>query len=367
MTTGHVPFDTRVFQKECRTLAAAGYDVTLVAGHDANVEVEGVHLVAVRIPRSRWERLLVAPWRVLRAALRVGGDVFHFHDPDLIPAAFVLAVVLRKKVVYDSHEDVPRLLLDREWLPRRLRHPISRTIALLERWIVRSFALVISAEDTGAERFRPVRALVVRNYVRSDEFPTELPEYSTRPRRITYVGDLTRQRGIPELVAAVGLVPPDIGAELVLAGRMNTPGLEADLHRSPGWPDTRHVGWLERTEVTRLLAESRVGAVTWHPTRKHAEGAVPVKLFEYMAAGLPVVASDLPAIRSVVARDGVGILVDPSDVAAIAEAFEWLLTHEDDAAEMGHRGREAVVAHYQWDSEARTLLDAYSDLIGTGH
>ena len=85
MTSIHVIVDPRIVRKECTTLAQAGYDVTLVAAHDGPVSSGSVRIVTVPKPKSRTERMTLTAFRVFRAALRERADVYHMHDPELLP------------------------------------------------------------------------------------------------------------------------------------------------------------------------------------------------------------------------------------------------------------------------------------------
>ncbi len=107
-----------------------------------------------------------------------------------------------------------------------------------------------------------------------------------------------------------------------------------------------------------MLGEARAGLVLFHDVPNHTS-AYPNKLFEYMSAGLPVIASHFPLWRSIVERDRCGMLVDPRDATAIAKAIDWVLTHPEEAEAMGRRGRDAVAATYNWAAEERKLLAIY--------
>ncbi len=132
----------------------------------------------------------------------------------------------------------------------------------------------------------------------------------------------------------------------------------------PGAERTDIRGWLHREQLVEVLAETRVGIVTLHPTPKYLD-SYPTKLFEYMSAGLPVIASDFPQWRRFVEEAQCGVLVDPRDPEAIAEAMQWILEHPDEAAAMGARGREAVRDRYSWEQEAPKLLAFYEELRKT--
>ena len=183
--------------------------------------------------------------------------------------------------------------------------------------------------------------------------PAPVPAFETRERLVAYVGAVTEARGAAEMVQAAARLPD--GARLVLAGPAFPPALSDCLDALPGAERTERPGRLGRPAVTDLLARARAGLVVLHPTPQYVD-AYPTKLFEYMAAGLPVVASDVPLWRRIVEGTGCGLLVDPLDPAAIAAACARLLADEALAAQMGAAGREAALARFAWRGEAERLV-----------
>lgn len=356
LAPGHVAFDTRVFWKECRTLADAGYDVTLVAPHERDEVRDGVRVVALPRWTSRRQRFLRNPWAMAAAVRRVDADIVHFHDIEALPLGLLLAVAGRR-VIYDSHEDYPRLTLDRTWIPRHLRNTLSVVVARLEQFAERWFAGVVSAEDVGAQRFRGDRLEVIRNFALAAEVDQlDRTAWAERPQRVVYVGDIVDDRGAVEMVDAMASVQTP-GARLTLIGPLRSTELDARLRASPGWNRVDYLGRCDREAVIRELNRARVGIVLLMPTVKYVGGAVPVKLFEYLAAGMPVVASDLHQLRSVLEPAEAGVLVDPVDVAAIARALDTLL--DEPGADAGARGRQVVRSRYMWEREAVRLLELY--------
>lgn len=363
LTSTHRPFDTRVFQKECRSLAKAGYRVTLVVPHAEDVRVDGVQIRGVPLPGDGRERLKKTTRDVYRAALRENPEaVFHFHDAELLPFMFLLKLKGRT-VIYDAHEDTPRQMRYQHWIPAALRRPIGWFMWVLEFIAGRMFDHIIAAEPVIADYFPRKRTSLIRNYPMLEEFEhcNDIP-YASRPMHLGFAGGISEVRGAVELVEALALLGDAYPVKLMMAGTFYPTTLKSRVEQLPGWQQIDFKGWLNREDVLDLLARVRIGMITRHPIERHLT-AFPTKLFEYMAAGLPVVVSDLPTIRPIVDACQCGILVDPLNPEAIAAGIRELLDAPDAAAAMGQRGLEAVRQQYNWDTESKKLLEIYSELL----
>lgn len=364
LTSVHPADDVRIFVKECRSLAAAGYDVFLVAPGDQRQVADGVHLVPVTRPRTRLERMTRTAWSILRSSQRLRAQVYHFHDPELIPIG-VLLKLGGKCVIYDVHEDLPRQILDKDWIHPLLRAPIAWLASVGESLAGRVLDATVAATPTIAARFPRSSTAIVRNLPILEELAPDsrTSEYQKRAATVAYVGGIAATRGAHQMVAATNLVSRRHSPRLVLAGRFQPPALAAELARIPGWDRVDVAGWLGRTEVAGLLGTARIGLVTLLPTASYLE-SYPTKLFEYMAAGLPVIASDFPLWREIVHGAGCGLLVDPHDPGSIAAAIDRLLDDPAEAEAMGLRGQQAIIEQYSWETERGHLLDLYTRLVG---
>lgn len=360
LTSAHPRHDIRIFVKECATLAAAEHEVYLIVADGLGAETRsGVTFIDVGAKSGgRLARMTDTVRKVKQAALELKPELVHFHDPELIPAA----LALKKhgiKVVYDVHEDLPRQVLSKPWIPKLLRKPISATVEALEHYAVRRFDAVVAATPFIRERFERAGArkvIDVCNYPIVAELVRDTP-WHDRQDLVCYLGGITRIRGIEPIVAAL----PDADVRLDLAGPWSEPGLKESLQTSEGWPWVNDLGVLDRTGVAAVLARCKVGLVTLFPTPNYVD-ALPIKLFEYMAAGMPAIASDFPLWRSIVEDAGCGLLVDPQDPAAIARAMRTLLSDQTRAHEMGESGKRAVLAKYSWEAEGRKLAGLYQTL-----
>jgi len=359
-TTVHPLFDIRIFYKQAKTLAKAGYDVTLIAQHKGDEVIEDVKIISLPAPRSRLSRIFGLTLRTFRLALKQKAALYHFHDPELIPVGLALKALTSARVVYDIHEDYPRQILSKAWIPAIFRKPIAWGMGLLERIAASFFDGLVAATPGIARRFPPAKTVVVSNFPRVKELTSqeETAPYQGRPNWVVYVGSIASVRGAVEMVKAVARA--NAPTQLVLAGRFESTALQQALSGLPGWQRTRFVGWLDRRQVRDLLGKARVGLVLLHPLPRYQE-AWPVKLFEYMAAGIPFIASDFPLWREL--GDGAGLFVNPLEPQAIAQAMDWLLMHPEEAEAMGRRGRESVLEKYNWEAEARKLLRLYERLL----
>jgi glycosyltransferase involved in cell wall biosynthesis len=281
------------------------------------------------------------------------------HDPELLPAALRLKR-RGKTVLYDAHEDLPLQLLGKPYLAPWARRAAALAATRYLRHACPRLDGVVAATPHIRDWFLPLqpRTIDVNNYPRLEEF-TPGPAWEARPVQACYVGGLSEIRGIRELVRACELLRSP--ARLALAGDFSEPALAAQMRTAPGWRRVDAHGRLGREAVAALLGQSRAGLVTLHPLAHHRD-ALPVKLFEYMAAGIPVIASDFAGWRAIVDGARCGLCVDPLEPSAIAAAIDYLLDHPELASRMGDNGRQAVAAHYNWHTESHKLISFYEQL-----
>jgi glycosyltransferase involved in cell wall biosynthesis len=366
LTSVHSPFDTRIFVKECRSLARAGFDVTIIAPHSRDEIADNVRIKAVRSAPGdgRLRRMTATAWSVLREALRQNADLYHFHDPELIPAALVLRAY-NKSVIYDIHENVPKDILLKQYLPLWSRHTLSWLIDHLEVFAARQFSALITVSPLIAERFLATnpKTVLVRNFPDPGELTeaADIPWEARKPL-VVFPGGILPERGIRQMVHAMACLPDSTEATLEIASGEFPKDLWEELTKHPGWRRVNYVGRLSRLQVVELLGRASAGLVLYLPEGQNF-CSMPHKLFEYMAAGIPVIASDLPIWRRLLDGIHCAIFVDPLKPEAIAEAIQHVLQHPTEAAKMGRTGREAIRDSFNWDSEAREMVKLYHGLV----
>ncbi len=359
--------DPRIYEKECNSLARAGYEVHLLVGQsssdfsDSSAEEgqtdRGIFLHGISLPANRWKRLFFGNRRMYKKLLELRADLYHFHDPELLP----VGLKLRKRgkaVVYDAHEDLPRQMLSKAWLPAPLRRPLAVVVEKIENFFASRMSAVVAPTPHLQRRFAKVNGKSVQVANFTPWTFSDLPPFAERPKKLLYVGTLLKVRGIAEMIEAAA----EAGYPLHLAGNWHSASYEAYCKKLPGWENVHFHGYIGPQKKKALLADSRIGLVLLHPIQNYLL-AWPVKLFEYMAAGLPVIASDFPLWREIVQGHECGINVNPLDKKQITRAMRLLMEEEQTAAQMGAKGQLAARQKYHWSSQEKNLLALYDEIL----
>ncbi|HNS20522.1 MAG TPA: glycosyltransferase family 4 protein [Sedimentisphaerales bacterium] len=365
LTSVHIPFDGRVFHKEARSLAKAGYEVVLIARHDKEETVGGVRVVPLAEPRNRLQRMTKVLWRLYRLAVQENADVYHFHDPELIVVGLLLKL-WGKKVIWDVHEHYPNAIRDKYYLSKPLRRVISKSFDLFERAAVGFFDYVIYTTPVVGTRYQRMK---VRSG-RIENYPiVELSQAFARDpqEKIIFLGGMSPIRGLVQVIEAFSLVSKKHPSwELCLVGVYHPKSFEQELKdladRLGVATNVKFLAWVPYEEKERLSSQASMGIITYLPYSNNTS-CLPNKLFDYMLVGLPVIASDFPLYREVVEPARCGVLVDPSRPDQIAQAMEHLIEHPQEAREMGQRGRRAVLEKYNWEKESERLLSIYDQVL----
>lgn len=363
LTSAHPRDDIRVFLKECRSLVAHGHQVVLVVADGRGDEVRnGVTIADVGRSTGRLDRMLKATRRVFRKAIELDAEVYHLHDPELLPVGLKLKR-RGKKVVFDAHEDVPKQILGKHYLHAWVRRILSWGFAHFERYACARFDGVVTATPYIRDKFLPINpcSVDVNNFPMIGELESAV-SWQDKADEVCYVGSIAQIRGVKELVRA--MESTHTSARLILVGGFAEAQVEAEVLSYPGWGKVNALGVQDRLGVREVMGRSVAGVVTLHPVSNYLD-ALPIKMFEYMSAGIPVIASDFDLWRTIVQESQCGLCVDPMDPVAIASAIDHLVSHRDEAEKMGGNGRQAVLSRYNWAREEAKLIEFYDRLLSS--
>ncbi|WP_373358242.1 glycosyltransferase family 4 protein [Acinetobacter lactucae] len=361
LTSAHPRIDTRIFVKQCCSLAKS-YDTYLVVADGNGDEVKDlVKILDVGKFNGRRNRILNAPKAVFEKALALEAEIYHLHDPELIPIGLKLKK-MGKKVFFDAHEDLPNQIMSKHYLNPISKKIIAFLVKAYEKYACAKLDGVVAATPFIRDKFLKINknTIDINNYPKIEEF-NSIPRDTLKENRVCYIGGLADVRGIVEMVQAINLAQGN--AKLILAGDFADKNLEKSVMEMQGWSKVNFLGYVDRSEIKNTLASSNAGLVVLHPTRSYLD-SLPVKMFEYMCAGIPVIASDFPLWRSIVDDAQCGICVDPLKPNEIAQAIDYFLKNPDEARLLGEQGRAAILEKYNWGIEESKLLKLYESLQG---
>lgn len=359
LTSVHSRKDTRIFLKECISLSSS-YDVNLVVADGLGDEVvQEVSIIDVGKANGRLQRILTTTNKIYQKAMELDSDIYHFHDSELLYAGLKL-IRHGKKVIYDVHEDLPKLILEKTYLPSWFLPILSKTLDIYEIYTARKFSSVLAATPSIQQRFtsQSITCHNINNYPIIGELDTGVVNKEAC-YNICYIGDITRVRGIVELVKALEFT--DEKTRLLLGGPLNESGLLDELQSLKSWDKVDMLGFVTREQVKDIFAKSVAGMVTFLPFPNHIE-AQPNKMFEYMSAELPLIGSNFPLWREIIEGNNCGLCVNPMQPKAIANAINTLIDNKDLVVRMGQEGKKAVLSRYNWGIEEKKLLLIYKEL-----
>jgi len=361
-TSAHKSNDVRIFLKECTSLAKAGFNVTLVAANCKTEKINGVQIIGVEAPiKNRFFRMFATSGKVFQQALQVDADIYHFHDPELLRFALRLKRG-GKKIIYDAHEDLPKQVLGKFWINRFLRPLIAGLIRQYENYIASRLDCVVTATPSIRDRFKKVNPLSIdiNNFPLADELSNQT-EWKEKKNEVCYIGSISEIRGAKQIIEAMQFTNE---TKLNLAGTASPSTLYNSLKLIPSWNQVNDLGYIDREKATDIMSRSKAGIVTFLPQPNHMD-AQPNKMFEYMSAGIPVIASHFPLWKEIIEGNKCGICVNPNKPEEIANAINYLLKNEAEAEQMGKNGRKSVLKKYNWEIENEKLINFYTQLIKT--
>lgn len=362
ISTVHSSYDDRIYYKEVKSLADQGFKVFLIIRNDKNEVRNKVQIQRVPeqmgILRRFFFDLIVAPIKVLRTR----AQVVHFHDPELIFTGLILKL-FRKKVIYDIHELVYYQIGDRRLY--NLNSVIQKIYLLFEFLALKYFDLIILAEEGYLSYYlrkyqgQSDKIKVISNFPVVQLINSVKPLPNTSKKLVLiYVGGLSRVRGIKELIESTENLKDQV--ELWLLGEWEDNNYFVECQSLTGWKNIKYFGFVRLEEVYKYMKAADIGVALLYPIPNHLT-SLAVKIFEYMACGIPMLLSDFPLWEEKFSE--CSVFADPYNPKAISEAIHSLCTDKDMRIRLGNGGKKLVNEHYSWESESKKLINMYNSII----
>jgi glycosyltransferase involved in cell wall biosynthesis len=362
-TIVHKPEDTRIFHKECKSLAKE-YDVTLVTTCDNTFDKDGVHMLGIGYPKSTADRIKRI-FSIIPLLRRLKADAYHFHDPELILTGFLLKKLYGKTVVYDVHEHyTSKFRVKKLGRFSGLKNIIIKGWTWMERWMGNQFDLVVSADSFTASQFTKPPSIVIANVptlnfirdVNAERIIDHNQEF-----RVVYLGTIHELRGLRTAVEAIEKVKyPNI--QLHVIGESRYPELTKLFQESKRVVYHGSIPWQVLNDE---LKKCHLGIALFHPVPAftYYPGENIVKLFEYAGLGIPYLISNFDKLNNFVRTNGGGLTVDPLDTSKIAETIEKVYLDQRLYSRLRNEGIAMVREKYNWENQEKILLQAYSTML----
>lgn len=364
ITTVHTNrYDVRIFEKECSSIAKAGFDTTLIVNDQLSDEVKNdVKIFSLREkPKNRWDRANRIAHLMLKRAQEIDADIYHVHDPELLR----IAVKLRKngkKVIFDSHEFTAEQILTKPYLPTVIRGMISKLYRNYEIVMLNKLSgLVFPCTYNGRDFFEKVKIpkVLIGNYptIKILERDT-YDENVKKQKKLCYVGGISESRGIVRMVNVAHLS----GYRLVLIGEISE-AQKKQYEKLPGWVNVDCLGKLSHDIAMNEISKCTIGLSLLQNQGQYALlDNLPTKLYEYMAMGMPAVVSDFPYYKKVLEKYQFGLAVNPSNDEEIAIAIKRIIGDQKLQEKMAAEGKRAIREEMNWEKDVQKLIVFYEQL-----
>ncbi|NTW77234.1 MAG: glycosyltransferase family 4 protein [Syntrophaceae bacterium] len=362
LSSAHSVEDERILHRMAKTAANYGFKSIFVVPHDGMFVCSDITFIACPKKTNKTNNRLVrfvALFCQFRWALCSNVGVFQIHDPDLLFVGLILKLFGRR-VIYDVHDDYEASSRDRLRHHKIMQSWIPALWWFFERNVVAVFDGVVVADRYLEKKFLKCKPVVLGNYPRLD-FTSEAHADDEETFNLIYVGGVTRERGLEMAFRALQLLTdPSLRLHIIGAGCDTT---LLDMLRT----DHRVIlhGRVSWTELHRYYVKSHVGLALYQPLESflYYPGENAVKVIEYMAAGIPVLCSDFPGLKTFTEGSGCGLVVKPNDPLAIAEKIQLLMDDPELRKSLGKRGRFLFETEYNWEKHEQKLVDLYHRIL----
>jgi len=372
LTNTHNPLDHRIFYKESLSLKKYGHSIIVigVGNKSKKFNKHEIEVIQIKSIKNRVFKRLFSFLFLLKQAISMKADVYHCHDLEAGVICIILKFLTNSKFVFDVHEYNPELYYEAISLPKLFKKIFKKIIVFLDIIVAKKSDYIILVDENLLIKYKKINknSLTIKNFISYDILSEKNKNNNKENRYILYIGGIVKNRGIFEIIkCAYILKKKGFREKFVIVGSFAKSSEEIqalslvkklDIENSINF-----IGRVPYNKVSNFLKNAKIGLLILLPSERYIKGSYPVKLFEYMYYGLPVIASDLPGINEIINTEKCGILVNPVDLNDIANSLIYLINNPNMAKEYGDRGRRAVIKKYNWGVEEPKLLSIYKKIL----
>lgn len=377
LSIAHGPYDDRIYYKETLSLSKKYSNIYIIApcrdeDNDNVHEENEIRVLPLNTSGSKLRRFLNIA-TAIRMIHKIKPDICHFHEYEFIFGLPLLRLLSKCRIIYDVHEAYPEMVEQSRKVPASIRPYVAKFVDITERVLSRMTDYVITADNNIAERFNRLRNVtVIFNYPRLNLFEPDKDRLIKLNKRyesripIIYQGSMSEERGLFKMIDAMYILmreKPEI--ILLLVGEMDEALLKKTTEQIQFKNLQNHidiVGWVSHKDVVNYICVSKIGLAPLLPTKKFMKN-IPIKQFEYMACGIPVLGADLPPIASYINSSGCGRVFDSTSADALADGVIKILESESEWKRMSQAGKKAVRDVWNWDKMEEKLFMVYENII----
>lgn len=362
----HTTNDTRVFHRECVSLAAH-FDVTYIGiGQESGI-FKGVKVIAISKPQSRFHRLLFVTWKVFYLALKERAQIYHIHDAELIPFAFLLTLI-GKKVIYDIHENTYEDILHKPWIPNSLRSLYGASYRLLEYIASQSmYIILVIAKQNFKNKFKAKKYSIIQNFADLELMSPFINKSRNELKEINlfYMGMITDYYYdlMPVIKAIYQLKKEGTTVNLHCVGYLGNYFNSTILKDSIFQSVQNQIFFYGYQSIEEGYALSKICKIGLCLKNQPEEILVSHerKFFEYMAIGLPVISCNASIYKDIIETHNLGLTVDLTNSQSIANGITNLVGM--DLNTMAQNAITLSKSTYNWETESKKLSELYFNLL----
>ncbi len=358
----HYALDTRIFYKYALSLVQK-YKVVVVGIHPQKETIKGVQIIPFREYRNRSLRIFTSWLLMFFKALRIKADLYHIHDPELMPCAILLRLI-GKKVIIDVHENIADDIFDKEWVHNK--RATFRIFDYVERIACKNVPVVL-AEESYLKRYSEFapNITVIQNYV-EPEFFEQFKSNNRNPLHLFYIGIILESRCFSEIMESMNeLHTKNLPVHFHCVGRLYS-RIESSIISHRYYPKLKpylhFYGRMNLEAGYTISKQCGIGLCLIKPMKNSVESK-PTKLFEYMACGLPIITSHFPLYRKLVEETETGLTVNPENIKQISDAIQKLIADEELIKKVSQNAIYCAQKKFNWESEKAKLLDLYENYV----